>query len=173
MGIDTRLCLPGNAGTNGIADAEDKGTGLTCQFNGRKCVGSLATLRDGNDDVVGIDDGIAVTEFGGIFHFNRNTAQTFKQLLAYQPCMPAGSTGHNDDSTCGLQLLTIVNDGRERDASALYVDASTHAVAKTTGLLEDFLQHEERKAALFQLSQRHVNLLDLWVLRFILCVHDL
>ena len=46
----------------------------------------------------------------------------------------------------------------------LYVHAATHAVGQALGLLEDFLQHEVRVAALLYLSQVQVYFLHFQVL---------
>ena len=42
----------------------------------------------------------------------------------------------------------------------LHIDTAAHAIGDALGLLEDFLQHEMRITALFNLSEGDINGLD-------------
>ena len=45
-------------------------------------------MGDGDDDVVGEDDGIAVAEFGGVFDFDGDAAEVFDEVFADEGGMP-------------------------------------------------------------------------------------
>ena len=69
-----------------------------------------------------------------------------------------GSTARYDDDTLGReQLALVVNHRTERHVGSLYVDAATHTVGDTFGLLKDFLEHEVWIAPLLYLTQFQVN----------------
>ena len=53
MDVGTCIGIAGNAAAYGIDDAKDKGALAAGQLDGGKGIGSLATLRDGKDDIVG------------------------------------------------------------------------------------------------------------------------
>ena len=51
----------------------------------------------------------------------------------------------------------MVDDGRKRHVVGIHVDTPPHAVAQAVGLLEDFLEHEERVASFLQLAEVDVH----------------
>ena len=52
----------GDGGAYDVADAVEEGAFLLGELYGGQGVGRLAALADGDDDVVGVDDGVAVAE---------------------------------------------------------------------------------------------------------------
>src|SRR5690606_38403279 len=56
-----------------IYNTEYRGTLLLRVFQGHECIGRLATLRHRNDRIILVQDWVAVTELGGVFHLNIDT----------------------------------------------------------------------------------------------------
>ena len=167
--IGTRIRRTGNAATDGIADTVDEGTMLLGQLHGGQRVGGLAALGDGNHHVTLADDRIPVAELRRILHLHRHATESFYQLLADESGVPRGSAGHDDDAL-GLQHLpAVVNECRKCHVVGLQVHTTTHAVRQALGLLEDFLQHEVRIAALLNLAEVDIDGLHL---QFLLLAED-
>ena len=109
-------------------------------------------MRDGDHDVVGINHRIAVTEFRGVFYFDRNAAEILDQVLPDERCVPRGAASHEDDAPGVEKPLAVVHDARQDHVVRLGVDPAPDAVHDGLGLLEDLLEHEVRIAALFELG---------------------
>ena len=88
MNISTRMRGSWYAGTDSIADAIDEGTVFFCQLHGGQRISRFAALRDGYNDIIFIDDRVSVSKFGRIFHFDRNAAKTFNNLLSDESGVP-------------------------------------------------------------------------------------
>ena len=93
-------------------------------------------------------------------------------MLTYQSSVPGSTTSHDDDPFSLQHLTAIVNERRQCDVVALYVDASSHTVGETLWLFEDFLQHEVRIATFLNLSKVNVYGLHCQVLLFTQDVDD-
>ena len=95
---------------------------------------------------------IAVTELGSVFHFHRNAAEAFNQLLADESGMPRSTAGYDNKASGTQQLFLIVGHSGKGDRTSVRIHATTHTVADTVGLVKDFFQHEVGKTSFFQLA---------------------
>ena len=172
MDIGAGIGIAGNAAAYGIDDAKDKGALAASQLNGSKGIGRFATLRDGKNDIIRTDDGIAVAELGGIFYLHGYLAEGLEELLANEACVPAGATGHDDEAAGTQEAVAIEVDGREVDVIALVLglnlqalvhslQAASHTVFEALRLVEDLLEHEVREAALVEHIQIDIDLGDI------------
>src|SRR5206468_3446987 len=67
--IDPGVGFAGNGRADGIYDAQDQGAFFLGLADGGQSVGGLARLADGDHDRAGVEDGVAIAEFGGVFDF--------------------------------------------------------------------------------------------------------
>ena len=173
MDVRPRVCGSGDAGAYGVADAVDEGSFLLGKLDGSQRVGSLAALRNGYHHIVLRHDGVTVAELRGILHFAWDVTQAFEELPCNESGVPRRAASHDDDTLRANQLPAMVNHGRQRHMVTLHVDAPSHTVLQTLGLLEDFLQHEVLVAALLYLSEVDVHGAHLQMLLFAEDAQDL
>ena len=95
---------------------------------------------------------IAVTELGGVFHFHRNAAEAFNQLLADESGMPGSTAGYDNKASGTQKLFLVVGHGGKGDRTSVRIHTATHTVADTVGLVKDFFQHEVGETSFFQLT---------------------
>ncbi len=153
MEVGAAMGGTGDAGADDVADAVEEGTFLLGQLDGCQGVGSFAALRNSDDHIVGIDDGITVAELRSILHFHGNLSCLLDEVLTDEGRVPAGATGADDDAAGIDELILVFDDAAEGDIVALVVQATFDAGAQGVGLLPDFLQHEVREAAFLQLVE--------------------
>ncbi len=147
----------GDGGSDDVADAIEESSLLLGQLDGRKGVGGFARLRDGDDDVVGMDDGVPVAEFGSVLHLNGYLAGLFDEVFADEGGMPGGAAGTDDDTAAVDELVAVVDDAAEENIFLGFVDTSADAGAQGVGLFPNLLEHEVGVAALFQLVEVHLQ----------------
>ena len=108
MGIGAGVGDAGDGGADDVDDAEDKGAVLLCFFDGDDGIGGFAALGDGDDHVTGVDDGVAITEFRGIFDFDGDAAKLFEDIFGDEAGVPAGSAGDYDDARWAFVSLSML-----------------------------------------------------------------
>jgi hypothetical protein len=128
MDIGAGIGIAGNAAAYGIDNAKDKGALAAGQLDGGKGISRFATLRDGKDDIIGTDDGIAVTELGGVLYLHRYLAEGLEELLANEASVPTGATGNDDEAAGTQEAVAIEIDGREVDAIALILVGNLNVI---------------------------------------------
>ena len=161
MGITAAVGHTRNRSTHHITNREDERTFGFGELDSGEGVRRLAGLRDGNDDIVFVDDRLAVTELGRVFHLHGYLRELLNGVHSYQPGMPGGAAGCDDD-TLGIQeTLFVINETGESDVILAYVHTPSHGVRQRARLLKYFLEHEMRIAPFLQLTQRQLETLDL------------
>ena len=78
----------GNGGSHDVADSEQEGASLPGEVDRGQGVGGFSGLRDGDDHVVGEDDGPAVAELGGVLDLNRYAGEILDDILADESGVP-------------------------------------------------------------------------------------
>ena len=134
---------------------------LLGQLNGSQCISGFTRLRNGNDHVVWTDDGIAVTEFRSVLHFNRDAGKILKQVFSHQSRMPAGAASYDQDALCGLPFFPVVVDAGHFDFRPGHAHAAADGIQDGIRLLKNFLEHEVVEAALFDGFNLHFELVNL------------
>ena len=147
----------GDAGSDHVADAVDKGTSLARKGYGSQRICGLTRLRHCNHDVIREKHGIAVAEFRSVLHLRRNAAYVLEQLLADERRVPGGAAGDEYHAPRCKPAVDIVPYAREDDAAALGIDAAADAVDDGTGLLIDLLEHEGWISALLQVGDGNIQ----------------
>ena len=110
-----------------------------------------------------LDDRIAIAELRGVLDFDRDARVLLDDVLADQARVPARAATEDHDAL-GRAQLVVGEIQTAQLGDALVVDqAAAHAVADGLGLLVDLLQHEVIEAALFDLLEIPVDLVDLLV----------
>ena len=173
VGIRAGVGASGDGGAHHVADAVDKDIPAARQFHRCQRIGRLAGLRNGHHNVIGKENGVAVAEFRGVFHFHGQARKGLDQVFADEAGVPRGAVGDDDDPPRLFKAFAVVQDAREGDRVVFHVDASAHAFAQGVGLLEDFLEHEVRGAAFFQLAQGEFQFNDAVVFFHLLQVVEL
>jgi len=67
-----------NRGADGVDNAQDQGTAFFGLFDSRQRIGGFAGLADGNDDSSFFENGIAVSEFAGVFDLGWDAGELFE-----------------------------------------------------------------------------------------------
>ena len=147
----------GDGGADDVADAVDEGAVVLGQLDGGEGVGGLTRLGDGDDHVVGVDDGVAVAEFGGVLDLDGQLAGLFDEVFADEGRVPRGAAGADDDAAAVEELLLVVDDAGEEHVFVNHVESATDAGAQGVGLLPDFLEHEVGEAALLEFVEVHLE----------------
>ena len=173
VGIGSRVGASGDGGAHHVADAVDKDIPAARQFHRCQRISRLAGLRNGHHYVIGKENRVAIAEFRGVFHFHGQARKGLDQVFADEAGVPRGAAGDDDDPPGLFKAFAVVQDAREGDRVVFHVDASAHAFAQGVGLLEDFLEHEVRGAAFFQLAQGEFQFNDAVVLFHLLQVVEL
>ena len=151
--VRTGMCGTRNGWTDRITNAVNKRTATFCQFYGCQCIGRLATLRNGDHNIIFTNHRITITKFRGVFYLHRYTAETFDQMLADQSGMPRGSTSHNNKAFCFQKPFLIVDNGRKHNTGTFHIDTSAHTIMNAIGLFENLFQHKMWVTAFLKLSQ--------------------
>ena len=94
------------------------------------------------------------------------------QLFSDESGMPARAAGDNDEPARPEQTLAMVDHRAEHHTVVVGHQPATHAVAKTLGLVEDFLEHEVGELALVEHAHVHVYLFHVGVDMLLAQVHD-
>ena len=161
MGVTAAIAQTRDRRPDDITDREDERSFGLSELDCRQRVCCLARLRDGNDHIVLVDDRLAIAELRRILDFHRYLRELFDGVHSDQAGVPR-SAASGDDNSLGVQeTVFIIDESGEGDIVLAYVDASAHGVRQRARLLEDFLEHEMRVAAFFQLAQRELQSLDL------------
>ena len=74
--------------------------------------------------------------------------------------MPRGAAGADDETSCLEQAFPVVYDARELDGAEFGVETALHRGLEGARLLEYFLEHEVREAALLYFAEAHFELVD-------------
>ncbi len=157
MEIGAAVGGAGDTGTDDIAHSVKESALLLCQLDGGQRVGGFTALAHGNDHIIGIDDGVAVPEFRGVFHLNGNLRRLLYEILANEGRVPGSAARANDDTTGVHKLVLVVNDAAEHHILGFRVQSPFDAGAQSVGLFPNLLEHEVRESALFQLIQRQAQ----------------
>src|SRR6267143_6806541 len=160
MDIDPSLRFAGYPTPDNIADPQN-GCALFLGFaEGGKRIGSLAALADHEHDILGADDGVPVTELGGIINFHRNPRELFDHIFPGESGMPGSSAGCNDDPRRVKQLIKNRLQPPELRSTFVHLQSSAQGIGDRLRLLVDLLEQEMLIAALLDLLEIKGNLLD-------------
>ena len=158
MGIGSAIADAGDGRTHYVHDAEDDGAVLFGLLDGYQRIGGFTALRDGDNDIAFVDDGVPVPEFGSVFHLHRYAAKFFDDVFGQQRRVPAGATGHHDDALGFFEMFDVVLDAAHGDGARAGVETAAKTIVNGTGLLEDLFEHEMIVAAFFDGRQFNIEL---------------
>ena len=159
--VGSGVCRTGYRRADHVAYAVDESPLAFGQLDGGQRICRFSGLRDGYHHVVGMDDRIPVAEFRRIFDLYLDAAEVFEEVFADEARVPRRTARHEDDSPGIEEPLLVVEDARQHHVRALHVDAAPDAVGNGTRLFEDFLEHEVRVTAFFELRDVHLQLADI------------
>src|SRR5688500_5423991 len=108
MRQDRPVSLAVDHRTLNVADGENLTSCLLCFAHRRDSVGSLARLRDDDQQVGIVQHRIAVTKFRSVIDLNWYTCEPFDHVLPGKPSMPRGSARR--DLYRGYRLQVFVGD---------------------------------------------------------------
>ncbi|MCG3768264.1 MAG: hypothetical protein JW394_0368 [Nitrospira sp.] len=149
MGIEDSVRLAGQGTPHHIHDRNDPRPLL---FRFTRCgqrVGRLAGLRDRDEEILFLDQRIAIAEFAGDIDLHRRAYHLLQQILPHQPRMPRGAAGHDPNpSDCG-KLFRRQADIRQIGLAGIVGIPAAHRIEDCLRLFVNLLQHEMRKATLF------------------------
>ena len=100
----------GYGGADDIADTVEEGSFFFGQLDGGKGIGGFTRLGNGDDDVVGVYDGVAIAEFGGVFYFDGDLTGLFDEVFADEGRVPRGAAGADDDAFAVDEFFFVVDD---------------------------------------------------------------
>ncbi len=116
----------------------------------RDGVGGLARLGDDHRHFILFDQRIAVAEFAGVIHLDRNPRQPLDHVFAGQSGVPTGAAGGDVQLAQIAELFIGDVHLLQKHFAGIEGDAAHRGVAHRPRLLIDFLEHEVLEAALFR-----------------------
>mmetsp|Transcript_9771 Transcript_9771/g.22976 ORF Transcript_9771/g.22976 Transcript_9771/m.22976 type:complete len:347 (+) Transcript_9771:137-1177(+) len=108
--VDAAVRLARNGRAHRVADAHGQAAVTLGKRDGGEGVGGLARLRDGDDDVRLVHDGVAVPELGGVLDLDGDLGEVLDHVLAGEGRVPRGAARADDDARRGDDALQV---GRE------------------------------------------------------------
>ena len=87
-GIEHAVRFAAQGAPDHIANGQDPGPLPFRLSGGSKGVSRFPGLRDGHKQVIFLNEGIAVPEFGADIHEDRGTDHFLNQVFAHEPCVP-------------------------------------------------------------------------------------
>ena len=146
--VDTAVACAGDCRAHAVTDGKCGCTLLLGFLKGGECIGRFTGLANGKDECTRLDNRVPVTEFRGVFDFDRNAGQVFDHVFADHTGIVARAAGGNDDAVDVPQFPNVGVEARQLGVAFGVQQASAHGVAEHFGLFENFLQHEVGEAAL-------------------------
>ena len=117
-------------------------------------------MADGDEDVAFTENGVAVAEFTGVFHLDRDANEILEHVFGDEAGMPAGSAGHDDEPLgVGPHGFVVVDSGHA-DGAVPESEAATQAIGNGFGLLVDLLEHEMLVPSFFNGLEGHLEFGD-------------
>lgn len=92
--VGTGVGLSRYGGTDHVAYAVDERSFLMGAFDSREGVGSLTALGDGDDNIIGSKERLAVAELAGVFDRDWDVGEFLEQALTDEGGMPGGAARH-------------------------------------------------------------------------------
>ena len=88
--VNICTCIGGSRNTraDSITYSIYKSSLFLSQLNSSKCISRLATLTNGDYNIILSYNRITISEFRSILYFNRNPTESFDNLLSNKTCMP-------------------------------------------------------------------------------------
>ena len=139
--IEHAVCLPCNGRAHHVDDGRRHDLLLFGKAERCQRIRRLPRLADRNDERIGRQDGIAVTELGGELHAAGDAGDLLRHILRHEPCMIGRAARHDDDLRDALQILfrkpvdvelrlPFAGEGIERifDDARLFADLLHHEV---------------------------------------------
>src|ERR1700722_621286 len=160
MGVSPGMTDPGDRGAYYVYDPQDQRAVLLCFFDGDNGVGGLAALRDRDDHITRMDDGIAIAELRCVLYFHGYTAELFEYIFRHKPGMPAGAAADHNNTVGGFQFIDVLLDARHGDRPPDHIQTAAKTVKDGIGLFKDLLQHKVLVPSLFDGCHLQVELLD-------------
>src|SRR5690606_39660472 len=100
-----------------------------------------------------LHNGIPVAVFRGVLHLHIEATKFLDEVFAQQTCVPARTTGHDDDAVGLTQFIGNIIQAAQRNMTLVGIEPATQRVADGRGLFMDFLQHEMVEVALLYRGQ--------------------
>ena len=110
-------------------------------MKGRERIGRLTPLGDGKDQGLVAEWRIAVAEFAGIFHLDRDARQFLDHVFPHQGRVPARAAGGEDNAVDLPQLLGAQVQAPEDGGRIVVAQATPHRIAKRLRLFVNLLEH--------------------------------
>ena len=124
-------------------------------------IGGFTALADGDDHILLVNQGIAVTKFTGILHLDRQAGNILEQVLSDQSRVPRGSASDNDDPPCLQQPGHNIVQSAQMQVLQPGPYPSPESILYGARLLKDLLQHEMFKAVFFNGPYIKTQFLDI------------
>src|SRR5690554_7604407 len=160
MGIYPGVGLPRKRRTRHITNPQDASPRLPHLADSCQSVGRLPALRNGNYQVVPVQNGIPVAELRSVFHLNRNARILLQKILSHQSRMPGSATSHNNDALGLNELGHYIQNASQKHLALVHGNPAPEGIANGHGLLMNFLQHKMRVIALVDVIDRKIDLLN-------------
>ena len=139
--------LARNAGADHVDNAHRAHAALLAKAQGCQRVGGFAALADDQGKGVWLQHRVAVAEFAGDIHLDRNPGKAFQHIARCHTHMVGGAAADDIDAAHSAQIFLGQRKLRKVDFAVL--QARRKRIAHGGGLLVDLLHHKMLVAALF------------------------
>ena len=105
MHVDATIGFAGDGAADDVHDGQGAVAAAFRLAQGGQCVGSLAGLRDDEQDGIALERRVAIAELVGEFDFDGDMGEFLDEILAHESGVPARAAGGDDDALDGAQRL--------------------------------------------------------------------
>ena len=144
MQINTSLRFLGNRAADHIANGQCVMPLPIALAQRGKGIGRLTALGNCKHKCLVTNRGIAIAEFTGVFHLDRDPCQFFDHILSDQRSVPTRATGRKNNTVDLTQLLRTQVESTKYGCCIVIAQTSAHGVAERLWLFVNFFKHVMR-----------------------------
>ena len=159
--INSAIRLARNRAADDVAEGEHLVAPPAGLPQAGECVGRFARLRDDEDQRVLVDRRVAIAEFAGVFHLDRDVSEFLEEVLSDQRGVPTRAARGHDNPVHRPQFRQGHVQAAKFCRGLFRVQTAPHRVFDRAGLLEDLLEHVMRELASFGRLRTEFDLADL------------
>lgn len=138
--VESRVGGAWNGGVHDIADGEDFGAGLPCEFDASISISGFAALANGDEGVFRGKNGVGVSIFACDVNACGDASKSFEEIFGDESGVKTRAASDDLDGG-GVFEMEVVDGGVEIDAGFVLEDSSAERVGNFLWLFVDFFEH--------------------------------
>ena len=148
VGVHDVIRCPGNAAAHHVYNGQHRHAPALGQLEGGQRIAGLARLADDDDQILRLQDGVAVAELAGDIHLCGHPRQRLNGGLAHHAGVHGRAAAHQMHCAYAAQLF--IRQFRDAQLRQAILHPGADRCRDGGGLLVDLLEHKVGVAALFR-----------------------